>query len=134
MFLKQPIMTLLLEPPRHNAGSLDISLDEQTLGNVDITNTGGWHNYQDFKIENVNLESGNDKVLKIKIVGAAFNVDYLIEEVLEVGAGLEDGTIENSQISSSSVYDNNHSHIWKITFHETPIGRLDTTIPSSGFR
>ncbi|MEM9885370.1 MAG: galactose oxidase-like domain-containing protein [Bacteroidota bacterium] len=57
-------------------GDLQLSLDGVNLGVADITSTGSWFTTQDFTISNVDINGGNDKVLRLTIVnGESFDID-----------------------------------------------------------
>ncbi len=59
-------------------GSLQVKLDDELLGTVDVTGTGGWQNWQTVTIEGVELTAGEEQLLRLEIQdGGMFNLNWL---------------------------------------------------------
>ena len=57
-------------------GDLQLSLDGVNLGVANITSTGSWFTTQNFTISNVDINGGDDKVLRLTVVnGESFDID-----------------------------------------------------------
>jgi len=51
-------------------------LNGENLGIVNVPNTGGWHNWQDVEISNIEIDEGQ-QFFKIQIVQAGFNIERI---------------------------------------------------------
>ncbi|MEM9445660.1 MAG: carbohydrate-binding domain-containing protein, partial [Verrucomicrobiota bacterium] len=60
-----------------NPGNLALKINGHSLGVLDITNTGTWNNLQAFTLENVTLEGGNNRYLRLEIIGGYFDMDAI---------------------------------------------------------
>ena len=58
-------------------GSLRVKLDDELLGTVDVTGTGGWQDWQTFSIEGVELTGGKEQQLRLEIQDGGFNLNWL---------------------------------------------------------
>lgn len=58
-------------------GQLRISLDGQTLGTLNVPNTGNWQGYQSVSLNNVNIPAGNNKVLKLETLGNTYTINWV---------------------------------------------------------
>lgn len=59
------------------AGNLELILDSVPLVNVDVLNTGGWHNWTTVRLKDVYLTGGDNKVLRLNVVGGFFNINWI---------------------------------------------------------
>ncbi len=57
--------------------SVHLSLDGQQIAATAIPVTDGWQEWQTITMQNVVLEGGTNKVLRLGIVGGGFNINYL---------------------------------------------------------
>ena len=99
---------LLAASNSSNPGSVDISIDGNSLTNIDIQNTGGWGSadYSNFTSANVYI-AGGTKVLRLDMIGGSFNLDQ-IQFTLET-ANCTPGSAcnDNDACTENDVYDNN---------------------------
>lgn len=58
-------------------GSLRVLLDNELLGSIDIRGTGGWYAWQDFVLPAVTITGTEAATLRLEIVGAAFNLNWI---------------------------------------------------------
>ncbi|MEM9079369.1 MAG: carbohydrate-binding protein [Verrucomicrobiota bacterium] len=58
-------------------GALRILLDGNELGTIDISSTGGWYNWQNFTLSNIEINNSGTATLRIEIIGASFNLNWL---------------------------------------------------------
>lgn len=66
-----------LDAPGKLTGILNISVDGQPIGSVDLKNqTTGFYDFQDFIIDNVIMEKGDNKVVRIDIENGNCNFDW----------------------------------------------------------
>ncbi|MEM0897436.1 MAG: carbohydrate-binding protein, partial [Verrucomicrobiota bacterium] len=71
-----------------NPGDAQLTLDGQTLGVIPVGGTGGWANWQDFKLENVTIGAGSHQILRFEFInGGAFNPNWI--EFVPVNSGGE---------------------------------------------
>lgn len=57
--------------------SITVKLDGVSLGTVTPTNTGGWDTYQNFTLENVTINGGTNKILRLEFGGIGYNVNWI---------------------------------------------------------
>ncbi|MEM9235508.1 MAG: carbohydrate-binding domain-containing protein, partial [Verrucomicrobiota bacterium] len=57
-------------------GSAIFELDGQILGNIDVSNTGGWQGYQTFTSGTVTVPSTGTGVIRVLIQGGGFNMNW----------------------------------------------------------
>ncbi|MDX2188612.1 MAG: DUF5010 C-terminal domain-containing protein [Bacteroidota bacterium] len=57
-------------------GTVKLLLDGVTLGTFTLASTGGWQNWQNTSLNNINISGGNNKILRLEF-GGGFNVNYL---------------------------------------------------------
>ncbi|WP_298545561.1 carbohydrate-binding protein [uncultured Aquimarina sp.] len=60
-----------------NPGKLRIKLDDTVLGVIDVENTGDWKKFESFKLENIELVKGTNKVLRFEMIDGYFNIDRI---------------------------------------------------------
>ncbi len=68
-----------------NSGKqLRVLLDGTVLTTISIPNTGSWDSFQTVSVPKITLPGGNNKVLRLEILGGLFNIDKI--EVKSVGS------------------------------------------------
>ena len=70
-------VTLRFSSGSGSAGDLRVKLDGTTLGTFDLASTGGWNTFQTRTLSNVNLSAGSNKILRLEILGGAFDIDSI---------------------------------------------------------
>ena len=60
------------------------------MGEIDISTTGGWYAWEDFKLPNLVIEEARQAVLRLEFVGGDFNLNY-VEFIESDGLGDSDG-------------------------------------------
>jgi lysophospholipase L1-like esterase len=83
-------------------GSLEIKLDDELLGTIDVTGTGGWQNWQTLTIPNVKLTGNQEQVLRLEVNdGGFFNLNWLeFEPVTESSNdGFQEITADNENFN-----------------------------------
>ncbi|MFY0650683.1 MAG: carbohydrate-binding protein [Cyclobacteriaceae bacterium] len=55
---------------------ITVTLDDKTLGIITPTNTGGWQAWQTYTLNDVELDGGQDQLLKLTFQGQEFNVNW----------------------------------------------------------
>lgn len=61
----------------YSTGKLRIMLDGEALGTVSIPNTGGWQSWQTVTLTNAAIRGGNNKILRLGIIGGGFNINRI---------------------------------------------------------
>ena len=56
---------------------LRVLLDGAILATLDVPNTGSWDVYQPVTISNIPFPGGNNKILRLEIIGGEFNIDKI---------------------------------------------------------
>ncbi|MFY0624895.1 MAG: Ig-like domain-containing protein [Reichenbachiella sp.] len=60
-----------------NGKSMVVKLDGATLGTINVPNTGDWGTFQTVSIDNIAVSGGNDKVLRLELVGGGMNLNWV---------------------------------------------------------
>lgn len=60
-----------------SGGQLAIKLDGQTLGTVNVPNTGGWQTYQMVTLNNISIPGGSNKILRFETLGNSYTINYV---------------------------------------------------------
>ena len=103
-----------LDAPGKLTGILNISVDSQPIGSVDLKNqTTGFYDFQDFILDNVNMVQGGNKVVRVDIVNGNCNLDWFAFERIYTAKELAD------KITS---LDNPEKDAVKLTLPEMPDG------------
>jgi len=58
-------------------GRIKLVLDGETLGEVDVPETGGWQNWETITISGLDLGAGQDRVLRVKTVEGRYNLNKI---------------------------------------------------------
>ena len=58
-------------------GRIKLVLDGETLGEVDVPETGGWQNWETVTIPGLDLGAGQDRVLRVKTVEGGYNLNEI---------------------------------------------------------
>ncbi len=58
-------------------GFIRLTLDGKELGEMDPEYTGGWLNFEIYRLKNIHIQGGNKIVLRVDIVGGNINLDWL---------------------------------------------------------
>jgi len=58
-------------------GRIKLVLDGETLGEVDVPETGGWQNWETVTISGLDLGAGQDRVLRVKTVEGRYNLNKI---------------------------------------------------------
>jgi hypothetical protein len=53
-----------------------VKLGEQTLGTIDVPNTGGWYTWQTVTLQNVTVDVEGQQVLRLEPVGTGLNLNW----------------------------------------------------------
>ncbi|WP_036487953.1 carbohydrate-binding protein [Myxosarcina sp. GI1] len=91
--------------PNDTSGSLNVKLDDKLLGKVTVTGTNGWENWQTIELPNVELDGGEDKILRLEVGdGGNFNLNWLAFEQKDANNGANDknNKVENVTVESKS--------------------------------
>lgn len=96
-------------------GRLRIEMDgTDVTGAIDITNTGGWQNWQDFMVNNISLTAGT-KVMRVYFESGGLNLNYisvtansLPVEFISLSAERKDK--DNILIQWTTGWERNNSH------------------------
>jgi hypothetical protein len=99
-----------------SGGIFFAQLNGANLGVIDVPSTGGWYEWQDMILPNVEVSSG-EQILKIQIVQAGFNIERITFE--SVTSSIEDPVILD-QFMLGEPYPNpfNPSVMMDLTNHE----------------
>ncbi|MFY0624894.1 MAG: Ig-like domain-containing protein [Reichenbachiella sp.] len=54
-----------------------VKLDGTTLGTINVPNTGDWGTFETVSIENIAITGGNDKILRLELVGGGMNLNWV---------------------------------------------------------
>ena len=65
-------------------GSLRLLLDNEELGIINITGTGGWYDWGNFVLPNITITGNGPAVLRLEIQGASYNLNWI--EFVEPGS------------------------------------------------
>ena len=60
-------------------GTLLITLNEQSIGLIEVPATGGWYNWEDIVINNVTIDGG-EKFLKVRVIHPGINIKSITFE------------------------------------------------------
>ena len=60
-----------------SGGKITFLLDNESLGSVDIPNTGGYQSWQTLKLENIHFEKGQNRILKLLLSNGNFNINWI---------------------------------------------------------
>ena len=60
-----------------NPGDIVVKLGNQTLGTIDVTNTGGWQSWQTKTLSNQNITVSGQQVLRLEMAGGNFNINWI---------------------------------------------------------
>lgn len=58
-------------------GKLVIKLDSQTLGTIDVPNTGGWQTYQTVNLNNISIPAGTNKILRFETSTNYYTINWV---------------------------------------------------------
>lgn len=61
-----------------SSGRVRIKIDQDVIGIVNIDSTGGWNIFEPFKLNNVSIAKGKNKILRLEILEGNFNIDKII--------------------------------------------------------
>jgi glucosylceramidase len=61
----------------YSGNQMRVLLDGTLLGTFTIPNTGGWDSFKTYSIPNIAFAGGTNKVLRLEIIGGAFNIDKI---------------------------------------------------------
>ena len=73
------------------------------MGEIDISTTGGWYAWEDFKLPNLVIEEARQAVLRLEFVGGDFNLNYV--EFIEsdhLGDSDGDGAVDLTEFAFGS--------------------------------
>jgi O-glycosyl hydrolase len=56
---------------------LQVLLDGAIIGTINVTNTGGYGNFQNVTLPGIVFSGGTNKVLRLQIIGGDFNIDQI---------------------------------------------------------
>ncbi len=60
-----------------NSKSLTVILNGNTLGTLNLDNTGGWQSWETVTLSNVSVPGGSNQVLRLNVGGGSFNLNYV---------------------------------------------------------
>jgi len=58
-------------------GKVKLELDNKLIGEISFTATGGWQTWKTFSLKKVKLTGGKNKKLKLTILQAGFNINWI---------------------------------------------------------
>ncbi|WP_172657357.1 carbohydrate-binding protein [Myxosarcina sp. GI1] len=91
--------------PNDTSGSLNVKLDDKLLGQVTVTGTNDWQNWRTIELQDVELDGGEDKILRLEVDGGYFNLNWLAFEQQGANDGTKDAAnnkVENAIVESKS--------------------------------
>ena len=61
----------------HGDGQIELILDGETLGHIDIPKTGDWQSWETVTISELDLGAGQERVLRVKAVEGGYNLNWI---------------------------------------------------------
>lgn len=103
------------------AGQMRVRLDGTVLGTVQITNTGGWQNWQTVTLTNVPIAGGSGaRALRLEMLTSGFNVNWIEFDRVQI-CGTNDlalnqpssaSSLQSSSYPAAAAFDENPTTRW----------------------
>ncbi|WP_128226292.1 carbohydrate-binding protein [Halobacteriaceae archaeon SHR40] len=119
---------LLRVASKGSAGSIDVLLDGQTIGTVDVPDTGGWQEWITMDIPNLSL-SGGEQILHLDFNGGGFNLNWV--DFVDSGATDDVGPTVDSLELFEVETDNNDAEFdaeWVLSDDDGNLSTVELTL------